>query len=293
MTNPTYQAFVDAIIAEPHDETHRLVCSDWLEDQGHLTDAEKFRSLPLTAALWSSDWGQDQFGLWVTLQVESAKQRLRWIEPGKFMMGSPEDEEWRADNEGPQHEVEISRGFWMFDTPCTQGLWQTVMGDNPSRTKGENRPVETVSWDDVQAFIEKLNGEVVGLGLELPTEAQWEYACRAGTTTARYSEDLDRIAWHYENSGNEAHPVGEKEPNEWGLYDMLGNVWEWCADGMRRYSEVCEIDPVGPVEAGSRRVVRGGSFAFVVQRARAALHIVNSSGSRLRSKGFRCASSGN
>ena len=112
----------------------------------------------------------------------------------------------------------------MFDTPCTQALWQAVMGRNPSRFKGKNRPVEQVSWEDCQTFLNKLNAQLPGLALCLPMEAQWEYACRAGTETARYQEELDAIAWYDENSNGETHEVGLKHPNAWGLYDMLGNV---------------------------------------------------------------------
>src|SRR6185503_13178891 len=110
-------------------------------------------------------------------------------------MGSPPEEAGRYSNEGPQHEVELSHGLWLFDTPCTQALWQAVMGRNPSRFKGQNRPVESVSWEDCQTFLDKLNAQLPGLAVRLPTEAQWEYACRAGTETARYAADLDAIAW--------------------------------------------------------------------------------------------------
>ncbi len=183
-----------------------------------------------TAPDWVADWGRDSFGAWVILRVGDVTQRLRWIPPGRFQMGSPEGEEGRFSDEGPQHEETIPSGFWMFDTPCTQALWEAVMGENPSRFKGPDRPVESVSWDQCQEFLQRLNARCTGLELKLPSEAQWEYACRAGRETPRYREDLDEIAWYWENSQGETHPVGQKAPNDWGLYDTLGNVWEWCED---------------------------------------------------------------
>src|SRR5262249_44378161 len=157
--------------------------------------------------------------------------------------------EWEA----PQRAMAIDGGFWMFETPCTQALWQTVMGNNPSRFKAPDRPVESVSWDDCKTFAAQLRTRLDGLALDLPSEAQWEYACRAGTKTSRYRDDLDAIAWYARNSAGTTHPVGEKEPNEWGLYDMLGNVWEWCRD---RWAADASA---GSANATSdHRVVRGG-----------------------------------
>ena len=187
---------------------------------------------------WASEWGEDRLhGPWCAFEFGEVVQRLRWISPGAFRMGSPKDEEGRFAWEGPRQLVSIDSGFWMFDTPCTQALWEAVIGENPShfdvaeRSKnGADRPVDSVSWDQCQEFLTALNTRLDGLQLSLPSEAQWEYACRAGTETARYAETLDAIAWYRENSGRETHPVASKEANSWGLYDMLGNVWEWCAD---------------------------------------------------------------
>ncbi len=217
---------------------------------------------------------------------------MRWIPAGRFWMGSPEDEEGRWNDEGPQHEVELSRGFWLFDTPCTQALWQAVMDTDPSEFKGENRPVEQVSWEDCQDFIRELNQRLPGLELGLPTEAQWEYACRAGTTTARYHEDLDAISWYYNNSGNETHDVGLKRPNAWGLYDMLGNVDEWCYDDMRNYYSTAAVDPIGSAESGAERVFRGGSWFDSARFVRAAFRLAYEPGYRHGFLGFRCSSSG-
>jgi formylglycine-generating enzyme required for sulfatase activity len=205
-------------------------------------------------------------------------------------MGSPEDEEGRWADERPRHPVRIGSGFWMFDTPCTQALWEAVMveGANPSHFKGADRPVEQVSWDDCRGFLERLNGRLEGLHLGLPSEAQWEYACRAGTASARYHEDLDEIAWYGGNSGGETHAVRGKLPNAWGLYDMLGNVWEWCADAWTEdYSRGSEKGAAAP--ASAHRVIRGGSWGFAPQFVRAAYRSHVEPSNRLLILGFRCA----
>ena len=240
---------------------------------------------------WAHRWGRDDFGPWATFRIGDVEQRMRWIPAGRFTMGSPEDEEGCWDDEGLQHEVELSRGFWLFDTPCTQTLWQTVTDDNPSQFKGENRPVEQVSWEDCQAFLSELNRQLPGLELRLPTEAQWEYACRAGTTAARYQEDLDAIAWYGDNSSDETHDVGLKHPNAWGLYDMLGNVDEWRQDGMRDYTDTAVVDPVTPKEAGADRVIRGGAWNDSERTVRSAHRMALGAAIRGHVLGFRCSSS--
>ncbi len=206
-------------------------------------------------------------------------------------MGSPEDEEGRWDDEGPQHDVQLTQGCWLFDTLCTQALWQAMINDNASRFKGENRPVENVSWEDCQTFLAALNRQLPELTLALPTEAQWEYACRAGTAAARYDEDLEAIAWYRENSNGATHDVGEKLPNTWGLYDMLGNVLEWCCDGWRDYPDTAAVDPIGAAEAGARRVVRGGCWVYSARFVRAAYRGADGPGRRNDALGFRCSSS--
>jgi formylglycine-generating enzyme required for sulfatase activity len=241
---------------------------------------------------WAEDWGEDAFGPWAAFRIGAVEQRLRWVPPGRFWMGSPADEEGRFEDEGPRHEVVLTRGFWLFATPCTQALWQAVMGDNPSHFLGAERPVEGVSWEECQAFVSRVNGQVGGLSLGLPTGAQWEHACRVGTAGPRYAEDLDAIAWYRENSGGETHAVGGKAPNGWGLYDMLGNVYEWCQDGPRKYTEASAVDPVGSSGAGADRVIRGGNWDNSAQFARAAFRDAFHPGDRRVSVGFRCSSSG-
>ena len=198
--------------------------------------------------------------------AEDVELRLRRIPAGSFMMGSPADETHRQDDEGPIRRVTISEPFYMGVYPVTQAQWQAVMGSNPSRFAGDpERPVEQVSWDDCQRFVEALNEMGIGT-FRLPTEAEWEYACRAGTETRYYwgddedKEEVGEYAWYLENAGRQTHPVGRKKPNPWGLHDMSGNVYEWCQDWYAEsYPDVDETDPTGP-GAGLYRVMRGGSW---------------------------------
>jgi formylglycine-generating enzyme required for sulfatase activity len=237
-------------------------------------------------------------------------------------MGSPEEEVGRFDKEGPQHPVTLTQGFWLFDTPVTQELWEAVMGSNPSRLKSSRRPVENISWNDANEFLQRANQEVPGLNLELPSEAQWEYACRAGTLEATYAGDLeilgarnapvlDPIAWYGGNSGQDfdlkngwdssdwpekqyphklagTREVGDKLENPWGLFDMLGNVWEWCRDGVRDYRNQAETDPVGSLQDGSQRMVRGGAWNDFARYVRAASRRGHEPDLWLVSLGFRC-----
>ena len=187
-----------------------------------------------------------------------------WIPPGSFAMGSPESEMGRWDDEGPPHQVTISRGFWLGQYEVTQGQWEAVVGTNPSHYKGNNRPVETVSWEDAQGFAKQLNGWAGNSVYRLPTEAEWEYAARAGTTTRwSFGDEAGRLgyyAWYSDNNSPlGTREVGLKNPNPWGLYDMHGNVWEWCQDWKGAYSTTRQINPTGPM-AGSVRVLRGGFF---------------------------------
>jgi formylglycine-generating enzyme required for sulfatase activity len=185
-----------------------------------------------------------------------------WCPAGDFTMGSPESEESRSSDE-KQVKVTLTKGFWMAKTEVTQAQWKAAMGSNPSMHKGDNFPVDYVSWDDTQKFLDKLNavmGSDDGGKMVLPTEAQWEYACRAGKTGPFSGGTIDEVAWHYRNSGSNTHPVGTKKPNAWGLHDMHGNVYEWCEDW---YEEqlLGGVDPRGPT-SGTNRVYRGGGWDY-------------------------------
>jgi formylglycine-generating enzyme required for sulfatase activity len=195
------------------------------------------------------------------------------IPAGRFIMGSTSAE--ASNDEQPLHEVEISQSFEIGQYEVTQHQWEAVMGHNPSRFTGENRPVEMVSWEDVVAFLGTLNQREDGYTYRLPTEAEWEYACRAGTTEDRYG-DLEAVAWYAQNAGQETHPVGEKQANPWGLYDCLGNVREWVADwySSSTYHESPSVDPTGPA-TGYSRVLRGGSWSFDPSFVRAAYRSLN------------------
>lgn len=169
-------------------------------------------------------------------------------------------------SEKPTHSVTLS-SYYMGETEVTQALWQAVMGSNPSNFKGNNLPVERVSWNDCQTFINKLNqllaGRLGGKRFALPTEAQWEYAARGGKKSKGYkysgSNKINKVAWYDENSGRTTHAVGKKQANELGLYDMSGNVWEWCTDWYGSYGSGAQTNPTGPA-TGSSRVGRGGSW---------------------------------
>ena len=217
---------------------------------------------------------------------------LHWCPAGSFTMGSPIGEDGRFDDE-TQHRVTLTKGFWMGETEVTQGLWKEVMGGgNPSGFKsGDDYPVERVSWGDCQEFLRKLNARSPQAGYEwrLPTEAQWEYACRAGATGAFGGTGrLDDMGWYSDNSGRQTHPVGKKTANAWGLYDMHGNVWEWCADWYGSYLTGTVTDPPGP-SSGPGRVSRGGSWCNSARLSRSANRDSGDPGARTYALGFRVA----
>ena len=219
--------------------------------------------------------------------------KLKLIKPGTFTMGSPKDEAGRYDDEGPQHEVEITKAFYMGVCPVTKGQFAAFVKDDGYSTEAEMGnhkdtwrtpnflskydqtdidPVAEVSWNDAVKFCQWLT-KTEGKTYELPTEAEWEYSYRAGTKTAFFfgadPTRLDDYAWYSGNAGSHTHPVGGKKPNPWGLYDMSGNVWQWCADGYDQYQEGSIKDPNGK-ESANRRVLRGGSWLGVPRLCRSA-----------------------
>jgi formylglycine-generating enzyme required for sulfatase activity/tetratricopeptide (TPR) repeat protein len=203
-----------------------------------------------------------------------------WIPPGTFTMGCSVGDAECFDQEKPAHQVTLTKGFWMGQTPVTQEVYQRVTGSNPSYFKGSQLPVETVTWNDAQSYCQSA-------GMRLPTEAEWEYAARGGSTGSRYG-DLDRIAWYNINSGNTTHAVAQKQANAFGLYDMLGNVWQWVADWYAEYPAGTRRDPAGPA-SGQYRTLRGGSWAGYPRVARASGRGRGEPGYRVDGIGLRCA----
>ena len=247
---------------------------------------------------------------------KTVKLEMIWIEPGTFMMGSPSSELGRFDNE-TQHEVTLTKGYWLGKYEVTQSQYETVIGRNPSKFKGSDMPVEMVNWNDAKEFcaklteIEKKEGRLPeGYEYTLPTEAQWEYACRAGTTTAfnngkniptkeqeieKSCSNLDEVGWYFFN-GKKTHSVGQKQPNAWGLYDMHGNVWEWCldyCDSNLNDGVVTDTyrdgisDPLCKI--GSECVRRGGCWVLFAQGCRSAIRNSDASIYRGNYIGFRVA----
>ena len=228
-----------------------------------------------------------------------ATMEFVWMEPGTFTMGSPSSESGRGSDEGPQHEVAIREGFWLGRYEITQEQWEAVMGTAPWSGQSyvqanASNPAVYISWDDVDDLIGLLNTDADATVYRLPMEAEWEYACRAGTST-RWSfgdekSQLGEYAWYDDNAWNAglqyAQPVGTKLPNPWGLFDMHGNVWEWCQDSYGSYPSAAEVDPQGP-SAGSSRVIRGGNFYFVAPYTRSAYRYSYAPGRRSNAVGAR------
>ncbi len=230
--------------------------------------------------------------------TNSVDMKFRWIPPGTFLMGSPPGEANRFDNER-QFRVKLTKGFYMGVTPVTQGQWRAVMGDNPSTFKnGDNYPVEMVFWNRCKDFLKQLQAKTQdGREYRLPTEAEFEYASRAGTQTAYFfgndANQLGAYAWYFANSNNSTQLVGTKQPNPWGLYDMAGNVWQWCEDYYGPYPEM-DIgdlnkyisDPKG-IKSEDARVLRGGSWVGNPGGCRSAARIRSAPGDRSDIIGFR------
>jgi len=255
-------------------------------------------SIPLPYS-WSTAWGEDRYGIWTEFQIHNVAQRMRWIEPGVFLMGSPPNEPERFDDE-TQHEVELTQGFWLADTTCTQELWQAVMGNNPSCYKGPKRPVEYVNYEDCRGFLDMVNDSASHLQLRLPTEAEWEYACRARTETPFwFGETINPEQVNYDGfcpynggesglSWQETMEVKALPPNGWGLYQMHGNVREWCADWYGAYGGGKLVDPQGPL-VGDARILRGGSWFSRGRGCRSAARLARSPSTREDNYGFRLA----
>ena len=223
-----------------------------------LTDAEAAKAATEAAAEAVADAASRQPGDVRTFDG----MEFVWVPSGEFRLGSVSPE--AENSERPVTQVRVSRGFWLGKYEVTQAEWQAVMGTIPSTNSGCGRcPVETVSWYETKEFIRSLNERAEGTPYRLPTEAEWEYAARAGTIRDRYLEDLDAIAWC---DGGSRQPVGQKVPNAWGLYDMLGNVWEWVEDWRGDYPGGTVADPQGP-SFGSTRVFRGGGWSPSMCRA--------------------------
>ena len=196
------------------------------------------------------------------LIVNGVRYEMMMVYAGTFTMGATSEMKDPYDEEKPAHKVTLTNNYYLGKTEVTQALWKAVMGSNPSYFKGDNKPVEEVSWDDCQKFISKLNA-ATGKHFRLPTEAEWEFAARGGNNSRHYqysgSNTLNDVGWYTDNSSNTTHDVASKQANELGLYDMSGNVWEWCSDWYGSYSSNTQYDPAGPT-SGSYRVYRGGSW---------------------------------
>ncbi len=241
---------------------------------------------------WASASGHDAHGTWAELSIGALRQRFRWIPPGSFTMGSPADEAGRGSDERAVA-VRLTRGLWLADSECTQLVWRTITGAAPSYHVGDGLPVERVSWNDSQHFLSALAKRVPGgLPCRLPSEAEWEYACRAGAAgpfpvADGAQVDLDRSAVYARNAGGDTQPVRTRLANPLGLYDMQGNVWEWCADGYGPYSVVPVSDPRAP--RADTQVIRGGSWGDLPELLRAGCRRALASDVRSAYVGLRIA----
>jgi formylglycine-generating enzyme required for sulfatase activity len=243
---------------------------------------------------------QQRFHITVTRQLEKftvdlgrgLDLEMLLIPAGEFIMGSPDSDRDAVDDEKPHHPVSITKPFYLGKYAVTQEQWQAVMGNNPSYFEGPKNPVEQVSWSDCQKFLKRLNAKIGGGKFSLPSEAQWEYACRAGSSTKycffnRGDEEaeLGHYAWYHRNSGGQTHPVGEKRPNAWGLCDMHGNVWEWCEERWYTYERHAQSST--PDSRGSDRICRGGGWNYFAKYCRSAIRFVFLPGRRLKFLGLR------
>jgi uncharacterized protein (TIGR02996 family) len=317
--SPEYRGLLAAIVEYGADVSPRLILADWLDEHNRSEEAELMRlHVALLATCCEADHHpervQQQSRLVELLAAgvrpclpqhrialaEGVDMTLAWIAPGTFLMGSPPGEAKGIDNE-TLHEVTLAQGFYRGIHAVTQAQWQAVMGENPSDFKGEILPVEMVSWDDCQAFCTKLR-QKYGKGYRLPSEAEWEYACRAGTTTPfHFGETMSTGQANYDgnypyNNGTQGDyrevttPVGSFSPNAWGLFDLHGNVWEWCRDEYRPYGELGTMDTLETENISKNaRVLRGGSWRSGAWLCRSAIRGWFAPGNRGDYYGFRAA----
>ena len=218
----------------------------------------------------------------MSVELKKLINNMVYVSGGTFTMGGTSEQGSDAyDNEKPTHNVTLS-SYYICKYEVTQALWRVVMGSAPSYFKGDNLPVEQVSWDDCQTFINRLNS-YTGRNFRLPTEAEWEFAARGGNYSHHYkysgSNYIGDVAWYGDNSDSRTHPVGTKQPNELGLYDMSGNVWEWCSDWYGSYSSYSQSNPTGP-NSGSDRVERGGSWIDLTCNSRSSSRFKLAPGNR-------------
>ena len=224
------------------------------------------------------------------VSLDDIMRNMVYVEGGTFTMGATSEQKKPDDDEKPTHRVSLS-SFYIGKYEVTQALWKAVMGSNPSRFEGDNLPVERVSWNDCQTFLRKLNA-MTGKNFRLPTEAEWEFSARGGNLSRGYqysgSKKIDDVAWYRNNSGSKTHNVGTKAPNELGIYDMSGNVWEWCQDWYGDYHGYSQTNPTGP-SCGANRVYRGGSWGSGAWLCRVAFRDNYTPGSRGNGLGLRLA----
>ena len=259
---------------------------DYSIETGGFYDAPGYREIMdkgMVRPDWAHAFGTDEYGIWAEFEFKGVSQRLRWMAPGEFLMG----DEAKKD----QHPVVITQGYWMADSPCTQAMWQAVMEKNSSRFKGKDRPVDSVSWKDCRRFLDRMNRAKPGLELTLPTEAQWEYACRSKSEvrSGQYSayafgNKINKKQVNYDSK--QTLPVKKLPPNDRGLHQMHGNVWEWCRDWYGKYPGDTAVDPVGP-DDGAFRVLRGGSWIHNAGSCRSASRFRFEPAFRLNGIGFR------
>ena len=237
---------------------------------------------------------QQQFDVPVTIESFTANGvtfNMVRVEAGTFTMGATSEQTGANDREKPAHSVTLTKDYYIGETEVTQALYKAVMGDNPSNSSGTQKPVEMVSWNDCQTFITELN-KLTGLTFRLPTEAEWEYAARGGNRSKRYlysgSNTIDEVVWYESRGHDNTNDVKSKAPNELDIYDMSGNVWEWCQDWYGSYSSGSQTDPTGPT-SGSYRVLRGGGWSSSTANFRVASRNFNSPSFTYNNLGFRLA----